>query len=474
MPLTKRVFIKPATNETSNGFSHKNGNPVIQFTIPAVNQLMETSSLKLIANVLFRDANNAIITQQGDNDAYGNDTNNGVNSNQCKLNIPNFGGVHNMIEKVVIKSKKTKIDLVNDNSYAQYKSLNEAYSYNKSDYLRSPLNRSLSTGINGDKLIRRLISVSANNNNLNQGQAVSIKLDVPLLKGYLLNMSNDSIGGLDISIYLSPDSSVLHSRNRVLQHSAGANNVSGFSYLLKNVRLVGRMVVPAKDEKMPDGDLILSGRTNFINDIHSSINSSSYTPQLSFVRSVLNNFQRQDNNNNYTLNSVNFPQCVGLQEVIHSKNGVRFPYDFTTTVQPNPQNYGTTATDISYPALLSGDSEVRLHYERAILGGYKPYHSSATLELTNNNYQAEYEAAAANTDTSLNVYPDVLGIGADYTMSLGMVQNFQNQDYSLFIKSGVNTGANTLPDSTNNTTLTQNTYTKNIEILDTKSLVMSK
>jgi hypothetical protein len=475
MPLTKRVFIKPATNETSNGFSHKNGNPVIQFTLPAVNQLLESSSLKLIANVMFRDANNAIISQNGDNNSYTADGGNANLSSECKLNMPNFGGVHNMIEKLVIKSKKTKVDLVNDNSYAHYKALNEAYSFNSRDYLRSPLNRSLSTGINGDKLMRRLVSVNGNNLSGNQGHAVTLKLDVALLRGYMLNMGDDALGGLDISIYLAPDSSVLHSRYRVLQHSAGANNVNGFSYLLKNVKLVGRMVIPAKGEKMPSDELILSGRTNFINDIHSSVNSSSYTPQLSFVRSIINNFQRQDNNNNYTLNSVNFPQCVGLQEVVHSKNGVRFPYDFTTTVQPTPQSSGVAPANIEFEALLSGDSEVRLHYERAILGGYKPYHSSATLELTQNNLKfGEYATAVAGQDYSLNVFPDVLGIGADYTMSLGMVQNFQNQDYSLFIKSGVNTGDATLPTTTNDTTLTQNTYTKNIEILDTKSLVMSK
>ena len=62
--------------------------------------------------------------------------NNGVNlTNRTALNIPNWGGIKNVVDKVVIQSKKSLVEISSANNYSQFEGLVEAYHYNKDDYI---------------------------------------------------------------------------------------------------------------------------------------------------------------------------------------------------------------------------------------------------------------------------------------------------------------------------------------------------
>ena len=64
----------------------------------------------------------------------------------------------------------------------------------------------------------------------------------------------------------------------------------------------------------------------------------------------------------------------------------------------------------------------------------------------------------------LNTFPDLLGIGADYTNSEGQTQNFVNQDYELKFESGVQTGRATLPASRMSKNEVQETFFRNVSV----------
>ena len=111
---------------------------------------------------------------------------------QTAVNLPNFGGVKNVIDKVVVQSKKSLIELTNVNNYGQYSGLTEAYSNNKDEYPKKPLIRSLSCGTHQRTMGRRMLSacptrvgggesaaISANDRS--QGQHFSIPIQVDLL-----------------------------------------------------------------------------------------------------------------------------------------------------------------------------------------------------------------------------------------------------------------------------------------------------
>ena len=120
-----------------------------------------------------------------------------------------------------------------------------------------------------------------------------------------------------------------------------------------------------------------------------------------------------------------------------------------------------------------GDAEVRLHYQRAVLGAREPYHSSTSLQEAEDQAEQEYKVQVAAEDIGNNCFVDLAGVGADYSMSLGMTQNYVNQDYSLELTSGVNTGRATLPFDSASQTLLQQTFINDVEVLDTKKLVKS-
>ena len=130
------------------------------------------------------------------------------------------------------------------------------------------------------------------------------------------------------------------------------------------------------------------------------------------------------------------------------------------------------ASKLNTKAAAHGDSEIRLQFMRAITGGATPRHNSATLDLTNTNLEEDYDVTAADTSGhGLNTFPDLLGIGADYSNSVGQTQNFVNQDYELKIESGVQTGRATLPASRRGKNEVQETFFRNVSLFNLKSLV---
>ena len=492
MPLGKRTFLINPLNNVESGFTHKNGNPVIKFSIPQQDLLLESASFRLSGQVEIKNQGGTLIAPDGkgvgtalNSDATSTmnlDADNANQSAQCAINLGNFGGIHNCIDKIVVASKKSKVELVNESHYSQYTALRQGTSANKDEYLRQNLIRSQSTGNNCDLVNRRMVSsvntaVFTATESRQVGNFFSMKLNIPMLSLQPLHLGGEYLGGLDITIYLAPDSAVFFSRNRhIIAGNVASNDPNGSSYVLKNLQLNGRYIIPdANDLKNYPKEMLYANRVNLINDIHSSVNSSGYTPQVQFNTGIDNVFQRGDVMNNFTLNQNNFPQVVGLRKVVQSKNGLRFPYDFPVDVVPNfntitPAGTSLNPSNLHFKSLGMGDAEVRLHHNRALTGRSRLPHTSATLDATEEDVKSQYEVAGA-ADSGKNLNCDMAGVGADYSFGMGMTQNYINQDYAVELTSGVNTGNTRLPDDTNNNTLLQNTFIKNFETLDLKSLV---
>jgi len=75
----------------------------------------------------------------------------------------------------------------------------------------------------------------------------------------------------------------------------------------------------------------------------------------------------------------------------------------------------------------------------------EPYHSSATMNVSNKSLVEDYhdlvaDPAAGGNSKIDNTLADCVGIGTDFTLGVGIQQNFVNQDYNLTVESGVNTG----------------------------------
>src|SRR5210317_2010235 len=134
MPLGKSQFLIKPSNNTTDGFSHNKGNPVIKFSIPEQNLLLETTTLRLMGRVQFYDSADTLISEVGSQDDMSVNGGGGASvglKTPVALNLSNLGGLHNVVDKVVIKSKKSSVEFVNDSNYAQFTAVREGFSFNK-------------------------------------------------------------------------------------------------------------------------------------------------------------------------------------------------------------------------------------------------------------------------------------------------------------------------------------------------------
>jgi hypothetical protein len=472
MPLGKKNFIvNPINSVNTNVYSFKNGSPIVKFTLPAVDMLLDTQDMTLDGQVVYLNAAGVILSLNGDNASYSENT---TNMNPITAtNYSPFGGAQNLLQKIVIESKKSKVELVNNPNYGIGASLNEMNKFNEDEYKRVPLCTNLSLGGNADFSTRRLITVSADPENgtptSNQGQYFSMNFDVGLLKYQLLHLGNDFMGGCDISLYLANDANVLFQRFRQNDGATANANISGSSYQLKNLKLTGRYIIPTPQElKAYQSIIMYEDYTELVNNVHSSVNSVSYTPQLQFVESIINLYQRQDSTNNYTLNSNNYPQLVGLKQITQSKNGMRYPQDYKVNVTPNADD--TLAQNLTFKNLGVGDTEIQLISYKALNYGKLPYHTSMSLKQSSKNMEQEY-ATQPNQTTGNNLYPDMSVLGCDYSFGVGLIQNYVNQDYAIETSSGVDTGDVNLPQALSTGTANQYTLVKCLSELNLKNLV---
>lgn len=486
MPQLKKCFSLMPVNNNTSGFSHRNGYPVIKFTIPAQDLLLETSSLRLTGKFLLSATAGALVATAGNAAALQTEATADMTFAAAPSSLAlltNAGGVHNCLDKITINSKKSNIELVNQPAYASYVSQREFLTNNDDDYRRSVMCRSLSSGNNCNLTGRKLTISAASTIGVitvpaeKIGVDFSIPLNVAMLQAQDIHLGQDFVGGLNISLYLAPDESVLFNKYR---NPIAAQDISASAYTLTNLRLEGRYLVPTAEElKAYSPTMLVEDRLNLINDIHSSVNSSAYTPQVKFCRGIVSVFQKDDTPNNYKANQSNSPAIVGLARVVQSKNGLRYPYDFPVELKPNPYvNTDNPAggaypiNDLQFKSLGLGDSEVRLHYQRALLGMPYLYHTSAGLRSAELATQNEYATAGA-AGTGLNASIDVTGVGCDYSFGINLVQNFQNQDYALELKSAVNTGGSvaSVPGDYAGSTFIQNTYVRMWETFDLENLV---
>lgn len=518
MPFKKLNFSMSPLNDNpasfvgtafTNGFSHSRGQPTIKFSIPAQELMLDTKSLMLSGQFIIQNPNPVPVQTP-----IASVTNYSVNSGSIaqnmaentQINTSQWNGVASVIDKVVIQSKKTNQELASVINYSQYDALKTGYMYNKDEYKQVPLIRNLCAGANHGAVNRHLnnnpeTSIvggqaqfgAQGQNSKFYGQFFSIPIDVALLQNQSLLLSNNYTGGLIITLHLNNESSVFCSRHRRVGGAQPLPVLDGTTYTLKNVKLEGKYLSPTpEDLSSYQPNVLLNSRQNLINDIVSTENSSTYTPQLQMVKGIVNVYNDDNQTNNFLENQYNFRRPLGLIEYQQAKNNVRFPQDFVVKSLPNTESVTentsigsgaltlagngrarTTGIIVGQEGMASMDVEARLLFMKSLMGR-KVGHHSATIELSKNAYASDYDAedapVDANSATGRNVDGDLMGIGADYTNGIGMVQNFVNQDYELRVKSGVNSLSVGLSDQRNNNIEVQETFLRNFSQMNLQSL----
>lgn len=473
MSGARAFFSLPAINQPQGGFSHKAGQPVAMFSVPAQPRMLDTRALKLTGKLVIKDSDDVVIAADAVNDGASQ----GANITKAtSTNIPQWCGVQGAVSKVVVQSKKSRQEISQVLNYQEFLSLRESYLRNTQDYRNRPQCRSLASGGNASSMSRRMTISSSG------GKAFSVDISIPLLNNEALNLDEDHMGGLMISLYLQPDSNFLSSYFRLPGANQANADPTGASYSLQDLKLEGYYGIPGASG-MPDMDeMMLQGRLSLMNDLVSSVDSSVFTPQAQMVEGFCNVYQTDTQENNYLAAASDFKLPVGTRAVTQEKDGIRYPQKYEVQVVPayTSSVEGQSAVAGFDPSTLAtkchgmGDSEIRKLFERALFNGKEMPHISNTLGAESLSLDSQYaETAVAATDGAGKVLDQCeLGIGADQTFGIvGAAQSYVNQDYQLRLQSGVNTGNAKLPTDFSQTSLIQRAFVRNIEILDTRSLV---
>ena len=513
MPSQQVYFSIPPINEIATstngdalegGYSVDKGNQFVKFQISAQDRLLDTSDMYLTFQVVNVDSNGTPVRIRAGTTQATFDANQGATvEKQTNLNISNWSGVQNAFKKVTLQSLKSAVTIHEDKNYPMLVSAKNAHTFSKTDYIDTPLTRYQAGGVEAGNLNRHSVLMSnATNasggettnitdiNDQQYGHFVSFRLDTGLLNSKApLHLGNDFLGGLLINLELNNSNGYFYQRFQDVGTGQTNAGIDGTFYILKNMRLTGRFAVPTpQDLQDYQAQMVLPDSIELQNTIQSSVNSSKYTPQVASVKSFVNLFLDQDQENNIAQNQSNFRPPLGLRSYQQNKQNVRNPQDFVIDVVPNlldttsdaPNNNITySAVNVVDKVAVQGDAEVRANFQRSILNGRLADKTSASLALSNRQLANEYEqtratSGVAQTEGVLkNTDADCVGVGIDYTNAMGNSSNFFQRDYDLITRSGVASGNTNLPESRKSKAETQETYVRNNSSFNTKTLQLS-
>lgn len=511
MPVSKVYYSIPPLNDQSvssagdvlsGGFSNVKGNANIKFQISAQDRLLDTSDMYLTGRILHVTSTGAPLTCKpaAATTLAEFNANNGTGLQAyTNNNISNWGGVQNMVKRVFVQSKKTSVSISEHRNYPMFVNTRDAWTHARDDYLTSPLIRADAAGTEAD-FINRCSALMDNQvtgvagadeqqmknitgqNDPQYGKPFSFKLDTALLNNSKpIHLGNSELGGLIINLELNQEGQFYY--NRFYDQGNGADlDATGSYYIVKDLRLTGRLLVPTPQDLADyNPNMLLSDRFNLINDVNSSTNSAKYTPNAAAVRGIVNLYLDQTQENNRAENGSDFRIPLGLQSYTQQKNNVRQPQDFVVEVVPNQltktNKDGTaiSAQNVLPKVGMVGDSEVRNLFQRSVLNGELSSKCSVGLAEEEKSIQAQYDqtrgAVAATEGVGNNTHANAMGIGLDYTFAMGGTSDYRMRDYDQIVKSGVNSGDAVLPATRSSNAEIVQTYIRNVAGFNTQNLV---
>ncbi len=472
MPLRKQYFSLSPINEPAGGFSPSGGQPTVIFSIPEQPRALDARALRVVGKLVLQDASGTPLTTM----ANINDSDGANLSAITGTNIPQWCGVEGALSKVVMQSKKTRVEISQILQYPEYVTLQESYVKNKEDYMTTSNSQNLASGAEAEFVSRRMTASSSG------GKPFSLRLKTPVLSQSRVMLDEDHMGGMIVTIHLAPDSAFISSYHRSIGGGQISASPSGFRYVLTDLKLEGQYEILTPEEiKAYPPVVALPSRLSLMSDVVSSVDSSVLNPQVSAVRSFTSVYQTEDQENNYLRSQTDFKLPVGVEHLTQFKDGLRYPLAYRLEAEPNFRSSVPAGGAFDPSTLIDksagiGISELQKIFERSLFGGREMAHTSIGLAELEASLEAEYETRTGGTPVNDGIGKNLaqcpIGLGVDQTFNIvGMYEDYLGKDYSLRLTSGIQTGNAVLPTDFSSTSYVQRAFVPLIERLDTQSLV---
>lgn len=439
LSLARSYFQISPLNNVSSGFTPSNGQDTIQFIVPPVSMLLEELIMFGTLQIDCTDPDGGAVSAYTSAIRFDNAT-------PVEIGMDNVIGVHSLINKIEINSRRANIILEQRLDYDMVSKWQVGAGVSQNDLLVGMMaNTCLSSGkaLGTSGKLLQVAGESVPFAMVFNTALLAQKLDIPL----------DQIGGMMITVYLNSVKQALFNVDNTLANLIDDN--TNFTILQPNLfgrykQMAAEVVIPEIPLKLVDTNLQI---------VQSSNDTLQFTPYAQSLSSIVSVYQpNNQSRNNPAVCATKIDQLVGLQQLSVGKDGQQFPYDFEQSVLPD-----LYTTDHAY---ISGNAEHTLHAAIALAGVYPPGHcllgptaeyaaNDDTVEQTNldcNNISVlavsyQYGFTGYNTNMSNNLAGYSLKsavkapINADSVLSQDYVGQAQS-NRNFVVKNGVCTLAN--------------------------------
>ena len=311
--------VQPSNVNSTQKVSYKKGNPIVSFLIGSQPHMLDAGSVRISGNIqFFKDSAGASATTAD------------------QLSIDEKLAIYSIFEKVTVTSQRSRQVIETVNHYGRFLSSYVPYVNSKADKF-SHMNEMTLSLPNYEAQKRELVDFPSTL----VGNSFCIAIPTGFLSsGNMVPLSTESLGGIEISLNLAPDSQVLYAQDGT---TAGLEDAY---YELSNLRLHSELVVPADPRSMlpSEGQLTYNAITSYFNVINSTNAVVNFNLGTSRTLGIFMNMCPSRYLNNMKFNSFSTTTPLNkdgtqapINQIIFTKAGMRMPIAFNldTNVKEN-------------------------------------------------------------------------------------------------------------------------------------------
>ncbi len=390
--------IQPSNINSTQKISYKQGNPIVNFLIGTQPHLLDAGSVRVSGDIsFFKDSNRTKPTTAD------------------QLGIDEKLAIYSIFEKITITSQRSRQVIESVNHYGRF----------LSSYLPQ-INSKADKFTHGNTLGCALPNYETQKRGLVDFPATShgsrFCLNIPtgfLSSGNMIPLSADSLGGVEISCNLAPDSQVLYAQN------GSTTGLTDAFYELSNLRLHCELVVPQSQADLPSqGQLTYNAITSYFNVINSANAVVNFNLGTSRTLGVFMNMCPSKYLNNLAFNSFATTTPLNadgsqapINSIIITKAGARMPFAF---------NLDTNIKDSPNSNVV--DPQVITFARDSISGGLRSQPSPIN---TNRNYTGALPPLTADGGPM-----ECIGVPFD-TVGTGIGEDFSNVPFGIQMELGL-------------------------------------
>ncbi len=430
MTSTSRyISIRPDNVSPDATISFVEGFPVLSFTIQAQQGLLDPRSIRINGEVAFFKDLVGGGTPVFSNDAGGS-----------QVTADNRLGIYGMWDQLVIRHNKSKQICEHIRHYNRYLSTYLGLTSSKQD-LMGHLNQSCLIQPNEQSFFEQIVA----NGLAAAGRTIPKAFSCHLPSGFMMsgnkiNLMENSFGGIQIELHLSPDSNCLFERG------GNGGNVPNAHYKLSNLSLSCEIQqVPAEMLAQVSAQREGALEYNTITSLYTSVNTSNaqlqYTLGLRNLQSCFVSFAPARNLNNLSANGLatTYPSqadlsLVNFTRVQWLRGGAKYPLDFDITTNRTIAGNVNDATAGQQSGFSVSDPQLTRQFVEAVIPEYM--NDRTSISVVNQNRSYDMTNTDGVTYTQVAQGGPLFGLGMRYSQ-FNKGQDFSAEQWGLSLESNL-------------------------------------